>query len=152
MQPQDTRCSVYRSQVHTPIKKILVTFLTRVIPLVPVKFLDPKRIAADPTAQDAFRKDPLVYHGNVRVRMGMHFLRMEDYVREPIVELSVPLLIFHGGADQLSEEFGSRLLKGSAKSADKTLKIVEGCGHALLHDYKREELVEEIILWIAKRL
>ena len=143
---------VHDAEGYNPAKKVIVRALARIIPLVPIQYLDPKRIAVRTGAQDAYRTDPLVYHGNVRVRMGMHFLRLEDYLEGCMERITTPLLILHGEADQLSAAANSRMLYDLAPSTDKTHKHVEGCGHALLQDQDELETTDEVLSWILKRI
>ena len=143
---------LHDAEGYDPKKKILAGILARFAPLVPIQYQDPVRIAVKPAEQAAFRDDPLVYHGNVRIRMGLHFLRMADYVRSSLGAITAPLFILHGGEDRLSAIENSRMLYSEASSEDKTLKIVDGCGHALLHDQEKSVVTDEIVDWIRKRL
>ena len=127
--------------------KILVHF----IPLVPIQELDPARVAESPETCAAFRSDPLVYHGAARVRMGMHFVNMESKLMPAVGGISVPLFVLHGGNDRLASVEGSRSLHKMSGSHDKRLEVLEGTGHAVLHDYGWSDTLRKVLEWLNAR-
>ena len=135
------------SRLKIGFGRLLVPF----VPLLPIQELDPNRLAENPNACRAFKEDPLAYHGGVRVRMGMHFVDMEKNLDKPVQTVACPLLILHGENDRLASIDGSRKLYELAKSSDKTLHIVSGAGHEVLHDYGKRETMATIGDWIDSR-
>jgi len=130
----------------------LSKFLVHLAPLVPAQELDPVRIAEDPGVVEAYRKDPLVYHGGVRVRMGTHFIKMESYLSAALPVVSVPLLLFHGENDRLASPESSRMLYEQAASTDKTFTMVENVGHEVLHDHGWQDRCGSIVAWLDGRI
>jgi acylglycerol lipase len=136
---------------YSLLKTILGKALAPLIPLVPIQELRPERIAQNKETQESFRKDPLVYHGAVRVRMGLHFINMEKTLKKALVDIDCPLLVLHGESDQLASPESSRLLYESSVSEDKKIAMLEGIGHEVLHDFGKMETADTILKWITER-
>jgi alpha-beta hydrolase superfamily lysophospholipase len=66
--------------------------------------------------------------------------------------LRLPLLVYHGTADKLTEPLGSRDFSEHAGSPDKTLRLYEGSFHETMNDLDGERVVSELIEWIDQRL
>jgi acylglycerol lipase len=129
------------------IAKILVRF----IPLMPIQEFDPARVAENPETCTDFQADPLVYQGATRVRMGMHFMTMESKLKPAMAGISVPLLILHGANDRSASVEGSRMLYEMTGSDDKRLEVLEGTGHAVLHDYGWSDTLRKVLEWLNAR-
>ncbi len=133
-------------------KIVLGKVLVHFVPLMPIQELDSTRVAADPEACKAFRDDPLVYHGAARVRMGMHLVNLESYLKEAFRRIALPLLILHGANDRLASVEGSKTLYSQAVSEDKGLEILDGTGHAVLHDFNWKDTCRSISEWMKARI
>ena len=133
-------------------KSVVAPILASLIPLVPIQELDPSRVALDPRTVSDYRADPLVYHGGVRVRMGLHFIRMERYLEDALRSISIPLFILHGKNDSLASIEGSNMLYERAASADKRLAVLDGVGHDVLHDYSWSDTGKSILEWVDAHL
>lgn len=129
-------------------KHILGRVIAPLLPIVPIQDLDTDRFAEDPEVGAQYRNDPLIYHGAVRVRMGMHFMDMEKYLEGAPAKIEVPLLILHGKRDRLASIEGSRKLYREAASEDKQLLEIGNCGHEVLKDYPWKENCNLIINWL----
>lgn len=121
------------------------------LPLVPIQKLDTERLALDPAVREEYKSDPLIYHGGVRIRMGMHFMDMEKYLKGVPARIKVPLLILHSKEDRLASIEGSRMLYREAASSDKRLIEVENSGHEVLRDYPHKEICDLICRWLTER-
>ncbi|KAG0558768.1 hypothetical protein KC19_10G052900 [Ceratodon purpureus] len=135
--------------------QILVT-LARVIPkakLVPgnniaeIGFRDPvKRKIAD--------MNPVAYVGNPRLGTAVQMLRITDYIESNLQEVSLPLLVLHGGADLVTDPAISKLLDEKAKSTDKTLRYYDDAWHCLLQgepDDTIHVIMKDVISWLDTR-
>jgi len=66
-------------------------------------------------------------------------------------KVNIPLLVIHGKQDQvLPAEQSSRLYE--IAQGQKVFKLIEGCGHALHLDSKRDEVFNLIAQWIKRHL
>jgi acylglycerol lipase len=105
-------------------------------------------LSRDEAVMRAYDTDPLVEHGNVRVRMGHQIFSTSRYVKTHLSELKLPLLIFHGSDDKLCPPAGSQILYDGAGSSDKTLKFYEGLRHETHNEPEQGMVIENIINWL----
>ena len=72
---------------------------------------------------EAYRTDPLIWHGGVKLRFAVAFGDAMNEIKQQIPTIEWPFLVVHGEADKLTYIGGSKLLKESAKSQDKEIKV-----------------------------
>lgn len=68
-----------------------------------------------------------------------------------VMQVSAPLLILHGAADQVTDPLVSQFLYEKASSKDKTLKIYEGSYHGILEGEPDDRIFavhNDIISWL----
>lgn len=109
-------------------------------------------VSRDPGALVAKYSDPLVYTGPIRVRTGYEILRIAAFLQRNAARLRVPFLLLHGTADTLTDPEGSLKLYDEASSADKTIRLLEGCLHDLLFEPEKEAIAADIIQWLNNRV
>lgn len=136
----------------TAIQKLLVPVLNRFTPSLPVQSMDTTYISRDRDVIAAYKADPLVYSGGIRVRTGVEMVRAIDETQAVFTEVSLPLLVLHGTADKLIMPDGSKKLYKDAVSTDKTLKLYDGWYHELVNEPEKEQVIRDIIVWIKSRL
>lgn len=129
----------------------LVARLARVAPGLPVQPLAATLISRDRSFVDAYRTDPLVYHGWVKARMAHELIEVGPRVLARAGELTLPLLIVQGGADGLAHPDGARALAAAAASQDLTLRVLDGVFHEPLSSEDGDVLAGEIADWLAAR-
>ena len=105
-------------------------------------------LSRDEAVSRAYDSDPLVEHGNVRVRMGNQILTVSRDVKAHLSELKLPLFIFHGADDKLCPPAGSQILYDGAGSSDKTLKFYEGLRHETHNEPEQGMVIDNIINWL----
>nr|WP_230080447.1 alpha/beta hydrolase [Burkholderia pseudomallei] len=66
--------------------------------------------------------------------------------------LRIPVLVYHGTADKLTEPDGSRDFGAHVGSPDRTLTLYEGNYHETMNDLERERVIGALIDWIAARV
>jgi alpha-beta hydrolase superfamily lysophospholipase len=101
---------------------------------------------------NANRNDPLVHHGAIPARTGAELLLAMARIERGRAGLRVPLLVYHGTADKLTEPEGSRDFGAHAGSPDKTLTMHEDSYHETMNDLDRDRVIGALIDWIEKRL
>ncbi|KAL3650791.1 hypothetical protein CASFOL_007194 [Castilleja foliolosa] len=109
-------------------------------------------VSRDPAALLAKYSDPLVYTGPIRVRTGHEILRISAYLMRNIQSITVPFFVLHGTADRVTDPLASQDLYNEAPSKYKNIKLYEGFLHDLLFEPEREEIAQDIIDWMEKRL
>lgn len=93
-----------------------------------------------------YRQDPLV-HGRVTARFGIDLIQAGEWAFEHAQTFSLPLLLMHGGADQLTCAQASR--EFAARAGQRcTLKIWENCYHELHHEPEKEQVFNELLRWL----
>lgn len=125
--------------------------LSRLAPDLPVQELDTEALARDLAVVQAYRNDPLVYHGKVRARLGYELLRTGPYVVQRAGSIDLPVLLQHGTADRLSATSGAQAIFAELGSSDKTLKLYEGAFHEILNDYGKEQVLADLLAWLHER-
>ena len=133
-------------------KHIFGRMLAPFFPLVPIQHLESERVALDPGVGEAYRNDPLIYLGGVRIRMGVHFMDMEKYLENVPGSVRIPLLVVHGKEDGLASIDGCRSFYNKAASADKQFIEVENSGHDVVRDYSAKTVIEDVLRWLDEHL
>lgn len=68
-----------------------------------------------------------------------------------LLQVSLPLLVLHGGADRVTDCAISKLLHEKAKSSDKTLRLYDDAWHCLLQgelDKMTHVIMKDVISWL----
>jgi hypothetical protein len=79
-------------------------------------------------------------------------VRADERLKREFPQITLPVLILHGTADQATRPSGSQRFYDHAGSTDKTLKLYEGHFHDLLNDLGKDEVMTDILQWIDARL
>jgi acylglycerol lipase len=125
--------------------------ISRVLPRLPTMKVDAGWLSRDPDVVEASRVDPLVYHGGIPARTGAGILDAMGRIERGRANLRMPVLVYHGTADKLTEPDGSREFSKHVGSADRTLVLYEGSYHETMNDLGRERVIDALINWILAR-
>jgi acylglycerol lipase len=125
--------------------------VSRVWPGFPALKIDAALLSRDPAIVSANRADPLVHHGAVPARTGAEILAAMTRIERGRGALRVPVLVYHGTADKLTEPDGSRGFGAHVGSPDRTLTLYEGGYHETMADLERERVIGALLDWIAAR-
>ncbi len=125
--------------------------ISRVWPGFPAMKIEPALLSRNPAIVEANRTDPLVHHGAIPARTGAEILLAMVRIEHGRAGLQVPLLVYHGTADKLTEPDGSRAFGQHAGSPDKTLTLHEGSYHETMNDLGRDRVIGELLAWIEAR-
>ena len=128
----------------------------RVISRIWPSFTMDTKLAASAVSRDAevvraYESDPLV-HSMGSARLGTEMGKAMKYVLANAHALTLPVLIIHGGADQLVPARTSRELFEKISSQDKTRLDYPGAYHETHNDLGWEKPVAEIAGWLEKHL
>jgi alpha-beta hydrolase superfamily lysophospholipase len=126
--------------------------ISRAWPRFPAMKIDAALLARDAAVVAANREDVLVYHGSVPARTGAQILEAMARIKCLRATLTIPVLVFHGTADKLTEPEGSRDFAAHVGSADRTLTLYKGSYHETLNDLDREQVIAALIEWINARI
>ncbi|KVH99855.1 hypothetical protein Ccrd_021903 [Cynara cardunculus var. scolymus] len=109
-------------------------------------------VSRDPAALVAKYTDPLVYTGPMRIRTGHEILRISSHLMRSFKSVTVPFFVLHGSADKVTDPLASQDLYNSAASKYKDIKLYDGFLHDLLFEPEREEIAQDIIDWMVRKL
>ena len=137
--------------VH-PAMALVAKGLGALVPGLPVQELDESLISRDPAVVEAYRNDPLVYHGRVPAGVGRALLQVGETMPQRAPALTAPLLVVHGSDDGLIPVDGSRRLVDCVGSTDVELKVYPGLYHEVFNEPERDQVLEDVVSWITKRL
>jgi len=110
-----------------------------------------RNLSRDPSVVDAFRSDPLAFHGRFPVRTGAEILRVGPWVLDRAEAISAPLLVLQGTGDRVVDPRGADDLVRRAGSPDKTLRRYDGLFHEVLSEPEREQVFADLAGWLDAR-
>jgi acylglycerol lipase len=122
--------------------------MSAVWPRFPAMKIDAALLARDARVVEANLADPLVHHGPIPARTGAEILSAMRRIEAGRAGLRLPVLIWHGTADKLTEPEGSRAFGAQVGSPDRTLTLYEGNYHETHNDLERERVIGAAIDWI----
>jgi len=125
--------------------------ISRVWPGFPAMKIDAALLSRNAAIVEANRNDPLVHHGAIPARTGAEILLAMARIERGRAGLQVPLLVYHGTADKLTEPDGSRAFGQHAGSPNKTLTLHEASYHETMNDLDRERVIGQLLAWIEAR-
>jgi lysophospholipase len=126
--------------------------LGRFLPSLPTARLDSAGISRDPQVVAGYNADPMVFHGKVPAGLAGGLLAVMDTFPERLPQLTIPLLVLHGGQDKITNPAGSDLVAARASSADKTLKKYPGLYHEIFNEPEKDAVLDDVAGWLEARL
>lgn len=137
----------------TPRTLVLTArFLSRVWPTFSLPSpIQPSQLSCDARVVQAYQDDPTVFK-TLTVRWGTEYLYTQDWVKEHAEEISLPILVIHGGNDMLCTPGGSEQLFSAFRSEDKTLKIYPSYFHEIHNEPGHTTVIEDILEWLDAHL
>jgi alpha-beta hydrolase superfamily lysophospholipase len=130
----------------------LIRLLARVMPRLRLLKLDPVGVSRDPQEVRKYVEDPLVHHGKISASMLRELFAGMNLIHERAADLTLPMLILHGGEDVMTSPEGSRFLYQHIQSNDKTLKIYPGLYHEVFNEPEQADILAEVLSWCEARL
>lgn len=126
----------------------LAPLLSRWVPHLRGTRFDPAVISRDPAAVAAYVADPLVSKEAPPARTGAELLLAMAANRAAAPGLTLPVYLFHGAADRLTDPDGSREIHDLWGGDDRTLRLWPGSRHETLNDLDREAVAAELLAWV----
>ena len=126
--------------------------LAKLWPRMGMMALDGAGVSRDPKVVAAYEADPLVNHGKVTAGLGIAIFDAMDEVMDQAGNLTLPMLIMHGGADTLAAPEGSEAFAQKVKAEDLTLRILPGLYHEIFNEPEGAEIIGTYADWIEARL
>lgn len=127
--------------------------MSRLAPRLPtIVPFPPTALTADAAELARVEADPLYYRGRLPARTGAELDAVTHRLPARYDALRLPLLVFHGTADPITDPAGSAALYRAAAGPDKTLRLFPGLLHETMHETEREAVFTLVAEWIAARL
>lgn len=132
----------------SPFLQRIAGTVSRFAPRLPAQRLNRLHLSRDPRVVEAYQADPLVVQSGVRARVGHGILEATRHVQQHPEAFTMPLYLFHGTADQITDPDGSRWLYDAAPAADRTLRLYDGFYHETLNEPEREQVLADLTAWL----
>jgi len=127
---------------------LMAPLLSRILPHQRGTRLAPEVLSRDPAAVAAYEADPLVTKLAVPARTAAGIMRAMELNLASAASATVPVYLFHGDADRLTDPDGSREIHARWGGRDKTLRLWPGSRHETLNDLDREAVAKELMDWL----
>jgi alpha-beta hydrolase superfamily lysophospholipase len=134
----------------SPLMKKLLLGLARVAPNMSVL---PERkgiLSRDPEVERTKQEDPLCSYPRTRLGVAREILLASEDTQKHLQELTLPLLVMHGGDDILTFPSGSKMVVERASSTDKTLKVWPGLRHEIFNEPEGPEVIAYMVDWLRR--
>ena len=109
-------------------------------------------ISRDEEVVKAYDHDPLVLKETNQKLLGETFVKGPAWLEENIKSYTYPCLILHGDDDRIVIAEASKWLFKEISSKDKELKLYKGFFHEILNEKDKEMVIEDIRVWVDKRI
>lgn len=136
----------------SPLLRKIAGVISRYAPMLPATKIDPDHLSRDPAVVRAYKEDPLVDTNRIRARIGHEILQNVALIQEHTDAFTLPLLLFHGTADKITDSEGSRRLYERASTEDKTLNLYDGFFHETMNEPERERVLNDLTDWLDAHL
>ena len=132
-------------------KELLSAVLSRVLPRLTMKTgFDANLLSHDAQRVADYVADEKI-HRCASLAWFQAMKRTMAEVHERASEITLPLLVLHGGSDALTCPERSRAFHDAVSSADRSHRVLDGLYHELLQEADREQIFRQIIEWQAQR-
>ncbi|MDG0027042.1 alpha/beta hydrolase [Trinickia sp. Y13] len=122
--------------------------VSRLWPRYKAMKIEPALLSRNSGVVEANRLDPLVHHAAVPARTGAQILEAMARIEQGRGSLHLPVLVYHGTADKLTEPDGSRAFIEHVGATDRTLSLYEGAYHETMNDLDRDRVIDALTQWI----
>jgi alpha-beta hydrolase superfamily lysophospholipase len=106
----------------------------------------------DPDARQRFLDDPLCVHSALPAAYLIAMEDASDRIIEHFANVKLPVLVLHGGKDNLVPLSSSQLLMKGIASQDKIIRVYDRMSHELMHDSGHDEVWTDILGWLDARV
>lgn len=125
--------------------------ISRLMPRFPAMNIDPATLSRAHGVVEANRRDPLVHHRPIPARTASQIVAAMRRIAAGRASINLPLFVFHGTQDALTNPDGSREFEADTGSTDSTLMILQGSYHETLNDLDRDRVIKALIDWTLER-
>ena len=132
----------------SPFLQRMAGVVARFAPRLATRRLGPDALARNPAVGRAYEEDPLTYSGGIRAQSGFAILQATAKLRAHPEAFTLPLYLFHGTDDAITDPEGSKWLFEHAPTADKALKLYPEGRHETMNDHGKEQVLDDLAMWL----
>ena len=136
----------------SPLTIRIGKIVANIFPKLGLAGVDPYGLSRDPDVVQAYIDDPLVYSGKATTILSVKINETMEIIAAQGKQINQPLLILHGGEDQIVPPASSQFLYDLVSSVDKKLVFYDGFYHEIYNEPGHEEIFEDILSWLQNRL
>lgn len=133
------------------IEKRLLLIVGKFLPNRTIPNAEPGVLSRNPDVERQFAADPLCHNELTKLGFARGLYMAAEQTLPRGAEITVPLLIMHGKADQLTSPRGSERFFGEAVSIDKTLKLWPDNRHEIFNDLDQDAVIAFMVEWLLAR-
>lgn len=133
----------------TPVQRLILGIVAAVAPKAGTLALPAETVSRDPGVVRAYLADPLVATGKVPARTAMELLEAARSYPARARQMTLPLLVQHGGADVPVPPENNASLYAAIGSRDKTIRIYEGLFHEIYNEPEHPAVLDDLVEWLA---
>ena len=122
--------------------------LSALTPWMPIHSVDPSKVSRDPDVVRDYETDPLVHHSGLPARTVAELAAVIGRFPDRVGEITLPLLVMLGTADEIVPPDGGRMVYERASSTDKALEVYDGLYHEILFEPEGREVARDLIAWL----
>ena len=111
--------------------------------------LNANDISRDKIEVDKYINDPLV-HDKISPNFSLTFIETGKWAIENAHKLKTPLFLLHGTSDKIIDYKGTQEFANNADNT--TLKLYERGYHELQNDLCKEEMLQDVLIWLNSQL
>jgi len=108
-------------------------------------------LSTDTAVVEAYKADPLVYHGPPPSGRGSGMAEMRTALPDLAPSITLPILIMAGSASPLGDGPRSKALYDAVGSPDKTLKLYPGLMHEIFNEPQHKRVMADLEEWLEAR-
>ena len=133
-----------------PILVSIASTISRLLPKVQVTGLSVDGISRRPEVVEAYKLDPLNWHGRMKARWGYEMIRNMEEVRKDLSNIDWPVLLIQGDSDLLVHAAGAQIFHDGIASKDKKIRRWAEGYHELFWDlhHVADAAMKEVGDWV----
>ena len=141
-----------QSPQEPPVWQVaIIRNLAKLFPTMKVLQLDAQGVSRDPEVVARYFADPLVSKEKLSAQFLVSMFEAMEQVKAQASQLSLPLLIMHGGADVMTDPKGSEWLYETVGAAEKTLNVYPDLFHEIFNEPEGPVIIGEMLDWLESR-
>ncbi|HTW12556.1 MAG TPA: lysophospholipase [Solirubrobacteraceae bacterium] len=114
--------------------------------------VDARLVSHSQAVVTAYEEDELNYHGAIPARVAREFVIHVESLPADVKQVTLPTLLMWGTADKLCPPRGAEMVATNIGSSDLTTKSYPGLFHEILNEPERDQVLDEIVGWLASHL